>query len=163
MLHLIPAPLHRRLYRLADWARRHWWRARRPVRRSAHGIAFDDAGRVLLVRHSYGRPVWSIPGGGVRRREDPAVAAAREFREELGCELADMVALEPSERHVSGSRDLQHGFAARLAGVPVADRREIVAAELFDPGDLPTDRGRHVERWVGQARDALAAARSQQR
>ena len=163
MLHLIPAPLHRRLYRFADWARRRWWRVRKPIRRSAHVIAFDHAGRVLLVRHSYGRPVWTIPGGSMGRREDAASAAAREFREELGCELAGMVALPPSEHEVSGSRDLQHGFAARLAGVPVADRREIVAAELFDPGALPADRGRHVERWVGQAWEALEAARSQER
>ena len=162
MLHLIPAPLHRRLYRVADWGRRRWWRIRKPRRRSAHVIAFDDAGRVLLVRHSYGRPVWSIPGGSVGHQEDPASAAAREFREELGCELVDMVALEPSEHEVSGSRDLQHGFAARLAGVPVADRREIVAAELFDPGALPVDRGRYVEQWVGQAWEALSA-RSKQR
>ncbi len=152
---MIPAPLHRQLYRLADWARRRWWRIRKPRRSSAFVVAFDDTGRVLLVRHSYGRPVWAVPGGGMGRREDPAAAAAREFREELGCELADMVALEPSERDVSGSRDLQHLFAARLAGVPRADRREILAAELFDPIALPVDRARHVDRWVGQAIEAL--------
>jgi 8-oxo-dGTP pyrophosphatase MutT (NUDIX family) len=157
MLHLIPAPLHRQLYRFADWGRRHWWRVRKPVRRSAHVIAFDAAGRVLLVKHSYGPPIWTLPGGGMGRGEDPAAAAAREFREELGCELTGMVALAPSEQQVSGSRDLQHGFAARLAGVPVADRREIVAAELFDPDALPADRGRSLERWVRQAQDALAA------
>ena len=162
MLHLIPPPVHRKLYRLADWARRRWWRIRKPRRHSAHVIAFDEAGRVLLVRHSYGRPVWTIPGGGVGRREDPADAAAREFREELGCALTGLVALEPSEHEVSGSRDLQHGFAARLAGVPVADKREIVDAELFDPDALPAERGRSVERWVRLAQAALAAG-SQQR
>ena len=159
MLHLIPAPLHRSLYRLADWARRRWWRVRKPRRHSAHVIAFDEAGRVLLVRHSYGRPVWTVPGGGVGRSEEPAAAAAREFCEELGCGLVDMVALTPSERDVSGSRDLQHGFAARLAGTPVADRREIVAAELFDPNALPADRGRNVELWVSQAIEALSQQR----
>lgn len=151
MLQMIPAPLHRRLYRLADWARRRWWRIRKPRRRSAFVIAFDEAGRVLLVRHSYGRPVWSVPGGGVGRREDPAGAAAREFREELGCELADLRALETSEREVSCSRDLQFLFVARLAGVPVADQREIVAVELFDPSALPADCGPFAARWIAQA------------
>jgi 8-oxo-dGTP pyrophosphatase MutT (NUDIX family) len=160
MLHLIPAPLHRRLYRLADWGRRQWWRVRKPNRSSAHVIAFDEAGRVLLVKHSYGRPIWTVPGGGIGRGEEPAAAAVREFHEELGCELAGLVALPPNERQVSGSRDLQHGFAARLAGIPVADQREIVAAELFDPQALPADRGRSVEHWVRQALEAL---NSQQR
>lgn len=162
MLHLIPAPLHRQLYRWADWTRRRWWRIRKPSRSSVFVVAFDDAGRVLLVRHSYGKPVWAVPGGGMGRREVPADAAAREFREELSCELTDMVALEPSERQVSGSRDLQYLFAALLAGVPRADRREIVAAELFDPGALPADRARHVEPWVRQAIEARSAG-SQQR
>ena len=67
--------------------------------------------------------------------------------------------LAPSELEISGSRDLQHGFAARLAGVPRADRREIVAAELFDPAALPGDCGRYVGRWVGEALEARATKR----
>src|SRR5690606_8180249 len=61
MLHLIPAPLHRLLYRIADRLRRQWWKVRRPTRNSVLVIAFDGAGRVLLVRHSYGPPVWALP------------------------------------------------------------------------------------------------------
>jgi 8-oxo-dGTP pyrophosphatase MutT (NUDIX family) len=159
MLHLIPASLHRKLYRLADWGRRRWWRIRKPHRHSAFVVAFDEAGRVLLVRHSYGRPVWTIPGGGVGRREEPAAAAAREFREELACELADLVPLGPCEFEDSGSHDERYVFAARLAGTPVADQREIVAAALFDPGALPADRSQFVTPWV----EAALAARSQQR
>ena len=159
MLELIPAPLHRLLYRIADRVRRRWWRIRKPHRRSAHIVAFDETGRVLLVRHSYGRPVWVFPGGGVGRREDPAAAAAREFREELACELTDLVPLGPCEIEESGSHDERHVFAARLAGVPAPDQREIVAAALFEPDALPDDSGRYVRHWIDQAR----TARSQQR
>src|SRR5690606_9795473 len=71
MLQLIPPPLHRLLYRLADRLRRQWWKVRRPTRNSVLVVAFDATGRVLLVRHSYGPPVWALPGGGIDRGENP--------------------------------------------------------------------------------------------
>jgi 8-oxo-dGTP pyrophosphatase MutT (NUDIX family) len=151
--------LHRRLYRVADWGRRRWWRVRKPSRTSVVTAAFDDRGNVLLVRHSYGPPIWALPGGGIGRNEDPAAGAAREFREELGCELANLVPVEAREQEESGSRDLLHIFAANLAGTPVPDMREIVAIGLFDPADLPTPCDRRVRAAVTRA----VAALSQQR
>lgn len=158
MLQLIPAPLHRLLYRVADRVRRRWWRIRKPRRHSAMIVAFDDAGRVLLVRHSYGPPVWALPGGGIGAREDPAIAAAREFREELACELADLIEIEAREHEEGGARDVRHVFAASLAGVPMPDKREIIAAELFDPAALP----KPCDRRVRPALTAALAIRSQQ-
>jgi 8-oxo-dGTP pyrophosphatase MutT (NUDIX family) len=142
MLHLIPAPLHRQLYRLADWGRRRWWRIRKPRRRSVNLLIVDERDRVLLVRHSYGPPVWSLPGGGIGGREDPALAGIREFREELGCGSAELKPLVTSEEAIAGSRDLQHVFVARLTGTPVPDRREVIAARLFEPDALPANLGR---------------------
>ncbi|HEY6815839.1 MAG TPA: NUDIX domain-containing protein, partial [Croceibacterium sp.] len=105
MLYLIPAPLHRLLYRVADRARRLWWRIRRPRRHSVVVIVFDDRGQVLLVRHSYGPPVWSLPGGGMARHEDPRRAAEREVREELGCGVTDLTEIDVGEVRDSGSLD----------------------------------------------------------
>lgn len=139
MLQLIPAPLHRQLYRIADRLRRIWWRLRKPRRRSVLVIAFDDRGRVLLVRHSYGPPVWALPGGGLGRNEDPGVAAAREFREELGCELADPVLFEVAEGTINGTPDRSHIFVARIVGQPRPDGREIIDARWFAPDALPAD------------------------
>ena len=158
MLHLIPAPLHRALYRLADRVRRVWWRIAKPRRHSAFVVAFDEAGRVLLVRHSYGPPVWTVPGGGIRRGEEPAAAAARELREELACEAAELVAIETHEARDSGARDLRRVFVARLAAEPVADQREVVAVQWADPAELPAACSRHAERFIARA----LAARSQQ-
>lgn len=158
MLHLIPAPLHRLLYRIADRLRRLWWKVRRPTRNSVLVIAFDGAGRVLLVRHSYGPPVWALPGGGIDRGEEPADAAVREFGEELGCPLSDVRELTHVMEPDSGSTDSLHIFVAHVAGTPRADRREIVAAEFFEPGALPSPADRRARHWVGEA-----AARLEQR
>lgn len=151
MLHLIPAPLHRTLYRLADRVRRVWWRVRRPDRNTAIVLAFDPQGRVLLVRHSYGPPVWAVPGGGIGRGEDPEAAAVREFREELRCPIREVRRLGTMTRHESGSTDHLHAFVAEIAGEPAPDNREIVAAEFFDPAHLPRPADRRVARWVGDA------------
>lgn len=166
MLHLIPAPLHRVLYRLADRVRRTWRRLRKPHLRSAQVLAFDDRGRVLLVRHSYGPAVWAVPGGGIGRHEAPAAAAAREIGEELGCEVAELVPLGPQVIEGRSARDEQHVFTARLASEPVPDQREIVAARWFDPADLPANATRHAAALVQralQARGGTESERLQQR
>jgi 8-oxo-dGTP diphosphatase len=49
---------------------------------------FDDRGRVLLVKHTYGNLNWSMPGGIALPVEEPSVAAARELEEETGLRLA---------------------------------------------------------------------------
>jgi len=165
MLHLIPAPLHRMLYRVAYTLRRRWWRVRKPRRSSVVVVAFDGQERVLLVRHSYGPPAWLLPGGGMNRREQPEQAAAREIREELGCGLAQLTAVDAGEQRIAGSLDMQHILTASLVGEPVPDMREIVAIGLFDPGSLPESCGRRTRHWVVRAvavrREGIA--RSKQR
>lgn len=50
-------------------------------------VVFDDDGRVLLVRHTYGRLNWELPGGGADPGESPDETAVREIREETGLEV----------------------------------------------------------------------------
>lgn len=156
MLHLIPAPLHRALYRIADRVRRRWWRLRKPVRHSVFVVAFDEAGKALLVRHSYGRPVWTLPGGGRSLREDPAAAMRREFREELQCGLAHVELLAHVVMTDSGSANHRHVFTAELAGTPRPDRREVLEARLFEVADLPAD----VSAWAASTVQQASQKRS---
>jgi 8-oxo-dGTP pyrophosphatase MutT (NUDIX family) len=151
VLHLIPAPLHRQLYRIADRVRRIWWRVRKPRRQSVNVIALDDESRVLLVRHSYGPPVWALPGGGIGRGEDPQVAARREFREELGCEIEELSAIEAVGPDLADMKNRMYLFAAKIAGTPVPDMREVVELGYFAPDRLPGNVDRRIPERVRQA------------
>jgi ADP-ribose pyrophosphatase YjhB (NUDIX family) len=50
-------------------------------------LPFDEAGRVLLVRHAGHHDGWCVVGGAIEIGESPAQAAVREAGEEIGAEV----------------------------------------------------------------------------
>lgn len=50
---------------------------------SVTGIVYDDAGRILLVKHA-DTGVWVAPGGSIEPNESPTDAVVREMWEETG-------------------------------------------------------------------------------
>jgi ADP-ribose pyrophosphatase YjhB (NUDIX family) len=102
--------------------------------------AFDAAGRVFLVRHSY-VPGWYLPGGAVDAGETLRRAAAREAEEEGGLALQ----APPAFFHLyfnatTGRRDHIALFTARCVE-QVASRAasgpEILETGFFAPDALP--------------------------
>lgn len=156
MLHLIPAPLHRAGLRLAHALRKRWWRLRKPRLQGCRVLAIDGAGRILLIRHSYGSGQWMPPSGGLRRGEEPLVAAVRELREEAGCGLdaATQVALIVEALH--GTGNAVHVIAGRASGAVRPDGREVIAAAFFTldalPGDMPAGLRADLPGWVAAYR-----------
>ncbi len=65
------------------WQR--WSRWSRGLSLGVRGLVTDEAGRVLLIEHTY-VPGWYMPGGGVERNETAEEAVVRELREEAGVE-----------------------------------------------------------------------------
>ena len=84
---LLPRSLHRLALRVAHRLRHVWRRLAKPQLRGVSVILRDPEGRVLFVRHTYGPPDWSLPGGGIARGEAPEAAARREMAEELALTL----------------------------------------------------------------------------
>lgn len=144
VLKLLPPPLHRLGYRLAFRARRLWSRRGGAKFLGCGVVGRDEAGRFLLVRHSYGPDVWAFPGGGIRKRETPLMAIVREVREELSCELGDIARLTTLKEPYLGGTNISHVFTARIVGRPRADRREILEARFFAREDFPPALSRTV-------------------
>jgi ADP-ribose pyrophosphatase YjhB (NUDIX family) len=137
MLHLIPASIQRALMPLAYRIRHLWRKWRKAPVRGVSVVVTDLNGSVLLLRHSYGPPVWSLPGGGVGRSEDPEHAARRELKEELGISLKRLTALRTIEGVVSGAPHTSYLFSAICDEHPQPDLREVVEARFFPMHSLP--------------------------
>lgn len=141
MLHLIPRPLHRAALRWAHRTRHHWRRIVKPRLAGVSMIAANEAGEVLLVRHSYGPDIWALPGGGCGRSEDPAEAVRREMREELSVAVEALELVSELSEKISGAPHTAYVFSGRLGGDPVPDQREILDARFFALSDLPANIG----------------------
>jgi len=74
-----------RIYRAGYRVAWRWWRLRRTKPKGV-GMVIWSEGRVLMVRHSY-RPGLTIPGGNIRRNDDPRLTASRELAEEVGLHI----------------------------------------------------------------------------
>lgn len=138
----LPASLHRAALPLAHRVRHRWRRWRKAPLAGVSVILANPAGEVLLLRHSYGPPVWALPGGGIGPREDPRAAARREVREEIGLGLGDLHCVTVMTEVISGSPHTAHLFAATTAESPHPDGREIIAAQFFPLDSLPDNLGR---------------------
>ena len=106
-------------------------------------VLVDAEGRVLVANHVLraAKP-WGLPGGFVERGEHPAIALARELREELGLDVevgtllrCDRDGVEPDEDGPSG---LTLIYACRLAAAPPGgDAVAATSWELFEARWLP--------------------------
>lgn len=141
---VLPASLHRALLPLAHRVRHVWRRWRKAPIAGVSVIVTNLSGDVLLLKHSYGPDVWSLPGGGLGKGEDPLEAARREVREELGLEQPRIEAIGTLEEELSGSPHTAHLFAATCDRQPRPDGREVVLARFFPSHSLPEPLGRHT-------------------
>ena len=54
---------------------------------AANAAIFDEAGRILLVKHTYDRKNWELPGGMAELDESIVETAVREASEETGLQV----------------------------------------------------------------------------
>ena len=158
MLHvierLLPAALHRALLKPAFYLRHQWRRFRKTPLSGCNVIVTDLKGDILMLRHSYGPPVWGLPGGGVKRGEDPRHAAQRELLEELGINDDNLRPLFEVHSQISGSPHTTHLFSLVCNTYPKPDNREVIEARFFPPHSLPEPMGDVTRRSLDIWREA---------
>jgi 8-oxo-dGTP pyrophosphatase MutT (NUDIX family) len=134
----LPVPVRRAGYRAAHLALRTYWRVVHPHTLGVKCVV-RDGDAVLFVRHAYGdRRSWQLPGGGMKRGEDPRDTAQREAREELGLDLADWTKLGEVESRAHGKLTTLVCFEGHPPGRAVAiDEGEIEEARWFERAELP--------------------------
>ncbi|MFL0355700.1 NUDIX hydrolase [Erythrobacter sp. GH1-10] len=151
MPHVLPAPIHRALMPIAHRLRHRWRKWRGSPIAGVSVVISNFNGDVLLLRHSYGPEVWALPGGGLKRGEDPAECAKREVREELGITISAIEAIGTIEEELSGSQHTAYLFAATCDARPKPDRREVDIARFFPSHSLPEPLGevtrKRLEFW----------------
>jgi 8-oxo-dGTP pyrophosphatase MutT (NUDIX family) len=121
--------------------------------------AFDDEGRVFLVRHSY-VPGFYLPGGGVEKGETARAAAIREAEEEGGLVFdapPELFHVYLNER--TGRRDHVLLFVAQnVHQAPGAKPAavEILEAGFHPPDDLPEDATRATRARIAEVTGGAA-------
>jgi 8-oxo-dGTP diphosphatase len=139
-----PVPIRRLVYRVGYHVLQVTWRL---TGHHPQGVkcVLSDGDRILLVRHTYGRRWWDLPGGSIRRGEAPGEAARREMAEELGVTGVDWECV--GEVGVSNGQrtDHLHCFRGRMAAPEIRiDPGELAEARWFAADDLPPGHSPHL-------------------
>ena len=122
---------------------------------TAGAVIRDERGRVLLLEHVFrAGSGWGIPGGFIKRGEQPEEALRRELREEIGLEL------EETElafvRTLKRPAQVEVIFRCRPRGVLGPSSLEIKRAQWFGMDALPESLTRDQRRIIERALHARA-------
>lgn len=132
------------------------WFLRRPKTFGAHAIALTPEKKLVLVKLRYARG-WRVPGGGRSAEEDPAEAALRELREEIG--MTSHGEVRPA-RDFEESTDFKRDTASLVVVHDVRYRPPRWSWEVericeADLESLPDDMSPISARWIESLRPLL--------
>lgn len=126
-------------YRVIHPFRKLYWFVFRPQTRGAKAVIFWQ-GKVLLARNSYGHRKWTLPGGGVGRKETFQDAAIREAGEEVGIKADNATFFYEYKSVWEYKNDTVQCFVMNVHSESfLIDEQEISEAGWFSPDDLPSD------------------------
>lgn len=123
--------------KLVTWLLHMVWRVTRGMTLGVRVAAFDEAGRVFLVRHTY-VPGWHFPGGGVEPGETFAAAAIKEMEEEGHLVARAPLVLSGLYLNLAASR--RDHVALFVCQKVEQTRARLPDREIAESGFFPPDR-----------------------
>ena len=151
------AILYKLLYRML----RAYWFVFRPKVRGVRCL-IECGGRFLLIRQTYGDMRWTLPGGLVKRSEEPEKALRREVLEEVGLELSELRPLGAFTDTREYARDTVQCFWGEPAETELRiDPDEVYEARWFGVDTLPEGQSRHLAKVLDLYFEGLASSRDQ--
>ena len=115
---------------------RTWWYITRPTTSGAKTV-IRCGNEILLIKTTYGY-TYSLPGGGIKKDEQPEDAAKREAFEEVGIRLSNVAPLPPFVTYEEYKKDTVYGFYSEVFSKEYTlDFLEIDVAEWHPLHNLP--------------------------
>lgn len=109
-------------------------------------VLIEVDGSILLVKNSIGSQKWSLPGGGVHKKELVKIAAAREVYEETGLKIdPDDLHELTTEKNTKAAGLVAYKlifFTLKLSQIQepkISRPLEIIEVKWFLRGNLPKD------------------------
>ncbi len=99
------------------------------------GIFFDEHDRVLLLKHSYRKIQWSLPGGYLKAKEHPVEGLEREVMEESGLTVSVDRELKVRTDRETGRLDMC--YMGKFIGGEFRPSEEVTEYGLFAFDELP--------------------------
>lgn len=100
------------------------------------GVVLNDAGQILLLKHTYREKYpWGLPSGWLKRGEQPMEALQREIKEETGMRVEVIKPLV-----VSGDNDwprVDLVFLCRVIDGFFSASEEVSSARFFNMHEIP--------------------------
>lgn len=129
-----------------------YFRFKRPLTMGVRAMAFDAAGHLFLVRHTY-VPGWHLPGGGIEPGETALQSLEREIREE-----GNLVITRPPRLHglyfnsAGSNRDhvALYVLEAVIQTEPKRPDNEIAEAGFFPLNALPEETTPATRRRINE-------------
>ncbi len=102
-------------------------------------VIIQHKNEILLIKNTYGPTAkkWTLPGGGVKKKEALTEAAKREIREELGLKLNNLRKLGSFLNTAEHKKDTATVFFSRVENKNIRpSKKEIKQVAWFDRKDL---------------------------
>ena len=112
----------------------------------------DAVGRVLLVKHSYGRLNWELPGGATEPGEFPVDTCLREVKEETDLDVAALGLTGVYAEEATGF--IHFAFRCEIVGEtvnPKPDLQEITECGWWPTNELPRPLSDFTQRRIDDA------------